>query len=797
MRESVLPKDRARYSRVGDGIEPHTLLFAAGLHTHTHTPQYPEGKAVVAWCEEPCNIGSLGSDAGEASKTYAGMKVKYSGYDGVGGEPGKEYVQITGIMERNVEMKAFAYQAGRAVVHYTYDRTQTGCCLGYKACGGEFAANVMKNQAVDIGEIPRGKKNLDVRLYSAKDVDTQIFDVEDKSGFPAEGKAIIAYCDTAGCNKGALGNNDDGKQEQTVYKGRTYLYSGYSGDGLSLGNEFVRVEGVTNTALMMKAYGYASGSASIKYSYFEDYNGTGHRPPQPSVDWLKALTEKEHRTDVFTPSPADTIVVRRGKPFRVAVIHPTRGFPSTDAVAVNITGCVGDDDAKWAKVAAAGLRCSDGGGDDYPAGKMTVEKTLQGGAVYLSVTLAHDAPVGRYVLRVDATAGDGHMYQQSTALAVLFDAHASKDAVYMSSSKGSRDEYLYGKVGLIWQGLSDDNTGHTWDFNQFEWQSLDVALDLLRRMPVADRGDAALVARHLTYSIGADVCSGKWGDGSYTTGSGPGYRCSSCSKKKTCGGNLKSKCTEPGDWTGTSALLATYKANDKPVQYCQCFVYAGLTTTIGRALGIPTRPVTNFQSAHDGEKNRAIEKYYTLNGEAYEPSDEGPSHDSVWSFHVWNEVFMKRPSLTGGDGWQAIDATPQEFSAGGSGVGSEGVYQMGPASIALIKKNEDPRGGTVGDPKGWDNEFVISETNANIVMWVPDAATGGKTWRRDPAGCEAVDGGAGCGFPTDPWGDPFNTIGLQIRYSGERARERGGYSIYILVCIWREKERKRERERGK
>ena len=88
---------------------------------------------------------------------------------------------------------------------------------------------------------------------------------------------------------------------------------------------------------------------------------------------------------------------------------------------------------------------------------------------------------------------------------------------------------------------------------------------------------------------------------------------------------------------------------------------------------------------------------------------------------------------------------------------------MGPASIALIKKNEDPRGGTVGDPKGWDNEFVISETNADIVMWVSDAATGGKTWRRDPAGCEVVDGGAGCGFPTDPWGDPFNTIGLQIR----------------------------------
>ena len=33
-------------------------------------------------------------------------------------------------------------------------------------------------------------------------------------------------------------------------------------------------------------------------------------------------------------------------------------------------------------------------------------------------------------------------------------------------------------------------------------------------------------------------------------------------------------------------------------------------TTIGRALGIPTRPTTAFQSAHDTDRNRAIDKFY-------------------------------------------------------------------------------------------------------------------------------------------------------------------------------------------
>ena len=33
-------------------------------------------------------------------------------------------------------------------------------------------------------------------------------------------------------------------------------------------------------------------------------------------------------------------------------------------------------------------------------------------------------------------------------------------------------------------------------------------------MTLTERGDAALVSRHLTYAIGQDICYGKWGEGS-------------------------------------------------------------------------------------------------------------------------------------------------------------------------------------------------------------------------------------------------------------------------------------------
>jgi len=76
-------------------------------------------------------------------------------------------------------------------------------------------------------------------------------------------------------------------------------------------------------------------------------------------------------------------------------------------------------------------------------------------------------------------------------------------------------------------------------------------------------------------------------------------------------------------------------------------------------LGIPCRSVTNFVSAHDTEQNLTIDNYYDKDGEKI----EGRSGDSIWNFHVWNDVWMARPDLPQGfGGWQAIDATPQEAS---------------------------------------------------------------------------------------------------------------------------------------
>jgi hypothetical protein len=739
------------------------------IYDQDDTSTFPEGKAVVAWCADAktCNIGALGSDEGAGAVTYREMRVKYSGYGGVDGKPGREYITIEGKASTTLVMKAFAFQPGEAVVKYEWSRVQTGCCLGIAPCSGSFELQVPKDAVAKLGDIPIGKKNLEVRLNAKEDVDIQLYDKSDTSTF-SEGKAIIAYCDTDGCNKGALGNND-GTPESTAYKDREYSYSGYEGSTNSKGDEYLRVKGVSNTLLSMKAYGYAAGTAIVSYSYYEDYDRAG--PVQPSVDWQYAVNRRDHRTKLYATGLENMLLLRRDGDATLLVDCPTQEGILADNVTVTIAGWVGDN-YRFSGVMPSMNAGTTATNAPYPAGQYTVTTTQDGDArVKVRVAFAPNAPVGYYRLSVQAKVVQSQeivTYSLHTPLTVLFNPYGTHDDV--KQSKANREEYVEGTEGLIWQGLSDSNTAHTWAFDQFEKQQLMVSLDSLRRMPVAERGDAALVSRHLTYALGEDVCYGKWGSGSYTTGQpSGGYRCSKSKQAE--------KCYEPGHWTGTKELFTAHLANGgNKVQYCQCFVYAGVLTTIGRALGIPTRPVTNFQSAHDSTRDRAISKFYDVdpNTGVFTPATTGlpedSGHDSIWSFHVWNEMYMKRPMLntklsckTCANGWQTLDATPQEYSRGGdAGLPTEPAYMMGPAAVkGVVKKNLDPVCRSQGGAYGcFDSQFVISEVNSNILMWTRAAgASEGTKWALYPENCGTA---AECGFLTEPFGDPFGTVGLQI-----------------------------------
>jgi len=155
--------------------------------------------------------------------------------------------------------------------------------------------------------------------------------------------------------------------------------------------------------------------------------------------------------------------------------------------------------------------------------------------------------------------------------------------------------------------------------------------------------------------------------------------------------------TSPSDWNGSVAIIEEYMLTKRPVKYGQCWVFSGLLVTLCRALGIPTRSVTNYSSAHDTDYSMTIDTHVDQNGRPLKHMD-----DSIWNFHVWNESWFRRPDLPpGNDGWQAFDATPQEAS--------EGIMRCGPSPVSAIK-----RGDVI---VSYDSKFIFAEVNGDRITW--------------------------------------------------------------------------------
>ncbi|KAG0724712.1 Hemocyte protein-glutamine gamma-glutamyltransferase [Chionoecetes opilio] len=212
------------------------------------------------------------------------------------------------------------------------------------------------------------------------------------------------------------------------------------------------------------------------------------------------------------------------------------------------------------------------------------------------------------------------------------------------------------------------------------------------------RGDPIFVSRAISKMVNTNdgdngVVVGKW-SGSYDDG------------------------TSPSQWTGSIKILEEYMRSKGSVKYGQCWVFAGVTTTVCRALGLPSRPVTNLNSAHDTDVSLTIDEYMDAKGDkisSYRPNANNPAGlgDSIWNYHVWNDVWMDRPDLPPGyGGWQAIDATPQETS--------DGNFQCGPASHEAVRRGQMQH--------KYDVPFVLAEVNADVVHWQedPDAQDGFK-----------------------------------------------------------------------
>lgn len=160
--------------------------------------------------------------------------------------------------------------------------------------------------------------------------------------------------------------------------------------------------------------------------------------------------------------------------------------------------------------------------------------------------------------------------------------------------------------------------------------------------------------------------------------------------------------TAPTKWAGSVEILQQYYEKRRPVKFGQCWVFAGTLSTgkqyiiiflsnsilcislynflVARAIGIPSRIITCYSCAHDTQASLTVDYFVDEDGKILEELNQ----DSVWNYHVWNEVWMNRPDLSSEglkyDGWQAVDSTPQEMS--------DGIYRCGPSPVEAVKYGE-------------------------------------------------------------------------------------------------------------
>ncbi|XP_078688322.1 protein-glutamine gamma-glutamyltransferase K-like isoform X1 [Branchiostoma floridae x Branchiostoma belcheri] len=392
-----------------------------------------------------------------------------------------------------------------------------------------------------------------------------------------------------------------------------------------------------------------------------------------SVDFRATSNRGPHHTDEFEKQG---LIVRRGQAFDIG-LELNRPYSRTkDKITLEFR--IG----KYPKPSKGTLIKVTVGTERLSTGKWGAKlENTSGNFVGLSVMSPANSIVGKFDFYVQ-TEHEGTKFRTAkddkNTVIILFNPWCSDDQVYLDD-KSKLEEYVLNETGFIYVGSKRRISGRPWNFGQFDDPVLDTSLYLLdrARMAYTSRWNPINIIRVLTAQINSldddGVLVGNW-SGEYDDG------------------------VEPWVWNGSVKILEQFYNTKESVQYGQCWVFSGVTTSVLRALGIPARSVTNFGSAHDTDANLTVDYHFDDKDEPIEDLN----NDSIWNFHVWNESWMARPDLPAGyGGWQAFDSTPQETS--------EGQYCCGPASLMAIKNGHVYY--------GYDTKFIFAEVNADRIYW--------------------------------------------------------------------------------
>ncbi len=305
------------------------------------------------------------------------------------------------------------------------------------------------------------------------------------------------------------------------------------------------------------------------------------------------------------------------------------------------------------------------------------------------VRIPLNAPIGEYEFRpllvAQGAQGEELLIEQDVLfpepIVILFNPWGLDPEVFFTDHAALDSDYINGDVFIfanpkVQSGNLRDRV--SWGVDQFEEQSVEFLLQIVQSLSnPEDRASAKSVARHMAEQMspageGLAVIKGRWPTTAELVNPVPGQPPLSDSAwfANLCA-QIGAGCTSPFDWHKSSRVISEFLTNGGPVQYGQCWVFAGVLGTALRTAGIPCRPITCISAGFERSVpfNGATDYYYetvfdfvvprrgnTLLPETIQRSDDD------WLFHVWQEAWLA--SGGGAPTWHALDATPVEYDPG-------------------------------------------------------------------------------------------------------------------------------------
>lgn len=256
---------------------------------------------------------------------------------------------------------------------------------------------------------------------------------------------------------------------------------------------------------------------------------------------------------------AETLVVRRGQPFKLILKTNRKYIEETDAISFIFT--VADEDqttlGHGTLVAVPLLPKISKDGNwaalllDYTSDTITV-----------SITPAADCVVAQWKMDIDTKLKqDGAVsYSHDRGIYILFNPWCKLDQVYMKSEQW-REESVLHDTGLIWRGSYNRLRPTVWKYSQFEKDILECSLLLVNKVGKVTgraRSDPVKTVRALSAAVNSaddnGCVMGNWSDDH--------------------GGG-----TPPTKWIGSMEIMQKYYKKKKPVKYGQCWVFSGVLST--------------------------------------------------------------------------------------------------------------------------------------------------------------------------------------------------------------------------